>query len=424
MAERRYGWAVGISSREEFERYFRVEGFAMAIKLIGIKELIPGMYVAEIKCGLKERMRIGDTKNFIIDTQNEIDLIAKQGIQHLSIDTEKGLDVPGEPEEGRNKAEFENYREPRSLEEELRDARIILSKASTTLENSIKEIRAGGKIKMEPVKQLLEEIYSSVNENKDALVTVCRKKKKGGYTLEHSVSHCALMMAFGRTMGMDKNALLDLGLGGLFHDIGTIQIPDDILQKPGKLTVEELDVIKKHPLWGGEIMIDSGAFPEKAISIAMEHHERYDGTGYPYQLAGNDISVVGQMAAIADVYDASISIRPYGVAEDPCQAIKNLYLGAGKQFHADMVQQFIKTIGIYPVGTLALLESDRLGIVIKQNKNLTQPVVRIVYDLKTNCYLPPKDVDLSHVSGAGDKVVGAEPPDKWKIYPGRFMFAE
>jgi len=390
----------------------------MARKLITIEQLIPGMYIAEIKCGLRERMRIGDTKNFIIETQNEINLIAKQGIKDLYIDPEKGPDVYEEPDE------LEAPREPRSLEEELRDARIILSKASATLENSINEIRSGGKIKMEPIKLLLEEIYRSVNENKDAIVTVCRKKKKDGYTLEHSVSHCALMMAFGQTMGMDKDALLDVGLGGLFHDIGTIRIPDEILQKPGKLTPGELDVIKRHPLWGGEIMIDSGTFPEKAISIAMEHHERYDGTGYPYQLAGSDISVVGQMASIADVYDASISIRPYGAAEDPCQVIRNLYQGAGKLFHMDMVQQFIKTIGIYPVGTLARLESDKLGIVIKQTKNLTQPVVRIVYDLKTNCYLPPKDVDLSSDSGKGDKVAEAESPDKWKIYPGRFMFTE
>lgn len=396
----------------------------MARKLIKIEELIPGMYIDEIKCGLKERMRIGETRDFIISSKNEIALIAKQGIKSLFIDPEKGLDVSSEAEEMGERLENEVSRESRSLENELQDARIILSKASATLENSIKEIRSGGKIKMEPVKLLLEEIYSSVNENKDAIVTVCRKKKKDGYVVERSVSHCALMMAFGQTMGMDKDALLDVGLGGLFHDIGTIRIPDAILDKPGKLTPEELDIVKKHPLWGGEIMIDSGAFPEKAISIAMEHHERYDGTGYPYQLAGNDISVVGQMAAIADVYDASISIRPYGKAGDPCQVIKNLYQGAGKLFHMDMVQQFIKTIGIYPVGTLARLESDKLGIVIKQTKNLTQPIVRIVYDLKYDCYLPPKDTDLSRVSGRGDKVLEAEPPEKWKIDPFRFLFPE
>ncbi len=397
----------------------------MAKKLITIDQLIPGMYIDEIKCGLRERMRIGDIKNFIIETQNEIDLIARQGIKDLYIDPEKGPDVYEESNED-ELAQLENeaFREPRPLEEELNDARIILGKASKTLKNSINEIRSGGKVTMEPVKLLLEEIYNSVNENKDAIVTVCRKKKKDGYTLEHSVSHCALMMSFGQTMGMDKDALLDVGLGGLFHDVGTIRIPDSILKKPGKLTPEELDVIKKHPLWGGEIMIASGNFPEKAISIAMEHHERYDGTGYPYQLAGNDISVIGQMASIADVYDASISIRPYGTAEDPCQVIKNLFQGADKLFRMDMVQQFIKTIGIYPVGTLARLESDKLGIVIKQNKNLTQPVVRVVYDLKKNSYMPPKDIDLSRAGDRGDKVVEAESPEKWKIFPGRFMFAD
>lgn len=397
----------------------------MARKLITIEQLIPGMYIDEIKCGLRERMRLGETRNFIIESANEIALIAKQGIKHLYIDPEKGLDVyEGSEEDELAQVENEAFREPRSLEIELRDAKVILGKASNTLKDSINEIRSGGKITMEPVKSLLEEIYNSVNENKDAIVTVCRKKKMDGYVLEHSVSHCALMMAIGQTMGMAKDELLVLGLGGLFHDIGKIRIPEGILKKPGKLSPEELDIVKKHPLWGGEIMIASGNFPEKAISIAMEHHERYDGTGYPYQLAGNDISVIGQMAAIADVYDASISIRPYGTAGDPCQVIKNLFQGAGKLFHMDMVQQFIKTIGIYPVGTLARLESGKLGIVIKQNKNLTQPVVRVVYDLKNNSYMPPKDIDLSHAGDREDKVVEAESPEKWKIYPGRFMFAD
>ena len=171
-------------------------------------------------------------------------------------------------------------------------------------------------------------------------------------------------------------------------------------------------------------MKDSGAFPESAIAVAMEHHERFDGTGYPYQLKENEISLFGQMASIVDVYDASISIRPYGIAGDPCLVIKNLYKGAGKLFQKDMVQQFIKTIGIYPVGTLARLESDKLGIVIKQTKNLTQPIVRVVFDLKHNCYLPPNDVDLSKVSGKGDKVVEAESPEKWNIDPFRFIFPE
>lgn len=401
----------------------------MARKQINIEELVPGMYIDEIVCGIRERSRIGETKNFIITSKNEISLIAKQGIRTLYIDPDKSEIYPDEVDEGRNKAELtrlknEAPQEPKSLEDELYEARTILRKTSTALENAFNDARSGNKIKTEPLKPLLEDIFNSVSGNKDAIVTVCRKKSKNGYALEHAVSHAALMMAFGQTMEMDKETLIDFGLGSLFIDIGNIRIPNSILKKPAKLTPEELEIVKKHTLFGAEIMIDAGTFPEKAISIVMEHHERYDGTGYPYQLAGNDISLAGQMASIADVYDASISIRPYGIAGDPCQVIKNLYKEAGKQFQMDMVQQFIKTIGIYPVGTLARLESDKLGIVIKQTKNLTRPIVRIVYDLRHNCYLPPKDTDLSRVSGKGDKVIEAESPEKWKIDPFRFIFPE
>jgi len=406
----------------------------MAKKLIKIKDLIPGMYVDEINCSLKDRDRIGETKHFLVISKNEIDRFIALGIQELYINPEKGLDYCSEEEE-RKKANIaiaelarlknaQNAQEPKPLEDELYDARMLAKKARGVLENAIKSYQAGEKIMTDTAIPLLDEIFRSVSENKDAIVTICRKKQKGGYTLEHSVSHCALMMAFGQTLGMDKEALLDLGLGGLFHDIGKIKIPDAILNKPGKLTPQELGAVKKHPLWGGELIKASGAFPEKALAVVMEHHERLDGTGYPYQLKEHEISLFGQMASIVDVFDASTSIRPYGAATDPCLAIKGLFEGAGKLFHKELVQQFIKTIGLYPVGTLARLESNKLGIVIRQTKSLTQPMTRIIYDLKHNSYLPPQDVDLSQVRGKGDKVVGSESPAKWNIDPFRYIFPE
>lgn len=406
----------------------------MTKKLIKIKDLVPGMYIEEINCSLKEREIIGETRNFLVLSKNEIERFAAWGIRELYINPEKGLDHLDEDEERKkaNSAAIElarlrnaqNPQEPKSLEDEFYEARLLMRKARAELENAIKAIQSGEKIKTDTVKPLLEEIFKSVTENKDAIVTVCRKKPKGGYALEHSVSHCALMMAFGQALEMEKEALLDLGLGGLFHDIGNIKIPHAILNKPGKLTPQEMGAIKKHPLWGSELVKEAGDFPERAMAVILEHHERLDGTGYPYQLKEHEISLFGQMASIVDVFDASTSIRPYGAATDPCLAIKGLFAGAGTLFHKELVQQFIKMIGIYPVGTLARLESNKLAIVIRQSKSLSQPVVRIIYDLKHNCYLPPQDVDLSRIIGKEDKVVASESPKKWKIDPFRFIFPE
>lgn len=141
-------------------------------------------------------------------------------------------------------------------------------------------------------------------------------------------------------------------------------------------------------------------------------------------LKDNEISLFGQMASIVDVYDASISIRSYSTAADPCVVIRQLYEKAGKLFRKELVQQFIKVIGVYPVGTLARLESNKLAIVIRQTQSLTQPVVRIVFDLKHNCFIPPVDIDLSRPRAIMDKVTGHESPENWKINPFSFMSPE
>lgn len=407
----------------------------MTRKLIKIGHLAPGMYVDSINCSAQERARIGETSNFLILSQREIDRLVSLGVRELHINTEKGLDVGDDDalrvrvdlarmRNTQNEQTPQSVQRPKSLADELYDAKVLLAKTSTELESTIRKLLAGEPIDIGPFWPLLDEIYLSVSANKDAIVTACRKKKKDGYALEHSVSHCALMMAFGQTLGMDKSSVLELGLGGLFHDIGKIRVPAAILNKPGKLTDAELTVARHHAAWGGEFLRNVADFPEKAMAVVMEHHERIDGTGYPRQLKEHEISLFGQMASIVDVYDACISIRAYGAATDPCLVIRQLFEKVGTLFHQELVQHFIKTIGIFPVGTLARLESNKLAIVIRQTKSLTQPMVRIVYDLKQNCYLPPEDVDLSRPRPKMDKVVGHESPGKWDIDPFRFISPE
>lgn len=407
----------------------------MSRKLIKIKDLIPGMYVDRIDCGAQERARIGETTHFLIVSPSEIKRLTSLGVTELYIDTEKGLDVADEEEQRReaNKAvaslarmrNAQQAQKPKSLSDELYDARALLNKTSQQLENVIRGLLVGEHIDIAIFHPLLEEIYKSVEDNRDAIVLVCRKKKKkDGYEIEHAVSHCALMMAFAQTLGIERASVLELGLGALFYDIGKIRVPAAILNKPGKLTEAEMAIAQKHVEWGAELLKNISGFPEKALAVVTEHHERIDGTGYPNRLKNNEISLFGQMASIVDVYDACISVRSYGSAVDPCLVIRQLFEKAGKQFHKELVERFIKTIGIFPVGTLTRLESNKLAIVIRQTKSLTQPMVRIVYDLKQGCYIPPEDVDLSKPRPKMDKVIGHEPPEKWQIDPFRFISPE
>ncbi len=406
----------------------------MTRKIIKIKDLVAGMYIDELICGPQASSHVDEKRNFLVLSINEVAKLKALGIQELYINPEKGLDHFDEEEERRkdnmvavNLARLKNAQSVqivKTLADELYDARLLLAKASTELESKIGDLRAGRKISIDSIWPLLDDIYHSVSENKDAIVTVCRKKKKGGYALEHSISQCALMMAFGQMLQMEKEAVLDLGMGGLFQDVGNIRVPGAILRKPGKLTEEEMFIIRKHPIWGSEFFREVENFPERAMAVILEHHERIDGTGYPNQLKEGEISLFGQMASIVDVYDACISVRSYGAATDPCLVIRQLYEKAGKQFHMELVQQFIKIIGIYPVGTLARLESNKLAIVIRQTQSLTQPLVRIVFDLRNNCFLPPQDLDLSRRRTKMDKILGHESPEKWKINPFSFMSHE
>jgi HD-GYP domain-containing protein (c-di-GMP phosphodiesterase class II) len=164
--------------------------------------------------------------------------------------------------------------------------------------------------------------------------------------------------------------------------------------------------------------------PKIAFDPVEMHHERFDGSGYPQGLKGTEISQIGRMAAIIDVYDAITTDRCYGKLLSPADAVRKLFEWSKFHFDPVLVQSFVRSVGIYPVGSLVRLESGRLGIVVEQRENsLLTPVVRVMFDTKRNYYLPPEDVDLSKRLGAGgaDRIISHESPGEWKIDIPRFL---
>jgi HD-GYP domain-containing protein (c-di-GMP phosphodiesterase class II) len=235
---------------------------------------------------------------------------------------------------------------------------------------------------------------------------------------------CTLLVAFCRSRELDGESLYQAGLGGLLHDTGKALVPDHILNKPGRLTDAEFAIVKKHPRDGYEILRQTAGIGPIPLDITLHHHERLDGSGYPEQLIAADISELAQMAAIVDVYDAITADRVYHKGIPAAEALRKIYEWSKFQFNPVLVQEFMRCVGIYPVGTLVLLESGRLAVVVEPHEtSLLTPKVNVFFNTRSQAYIQPQTVDLARGLGfgGGDRIVRHESPAKWQVDPVRFL---
>jgi HD-GYP domain-containing protein (c-di-GMP phosphodiesterase class II) len=223
---------------------------------------------------------------------------------------------------------------------------------------------------------------------------------------------------------MDDDTIYQAGLGGLLHDTGKALVPDTILNKQGRLTDEEFDIIKRHPRDGYDILLKTPEIGAIPLDITLHHHERRDGSGYPDKQDEGRISELVQMAAIVDVYDAITSDRCYHKGMPAAEALRKIYEWSKFHFNPTLAQEFMRCVGIYPVGTLVLLESGRLGVVIEPHEtSLLTPKVNVFFSTKNQTYIKPHTLDLSKPLGlgGGDKILRHESAEKWNVNPLRFM---
>ncbi len=402
-------------------------------KKIEVSKLEPGMFICDFSCGWLQHPFL--SKTIKIKDSKTIEKIVKYGIQNVYIDTSRGTDIADAPTEKEVMDEisieinevikFEKESiEPVPVQEEIIRAKKIKKEAKQTVCKVMEDIRMGKQLEIEKVDHVVDQMVASIFRNKNALITLGRLKTIDDYTFFHSLSVGIILISFGKHLGYDQKTVKAIGIAGILHDIGKMKIPAEILTKPGRLTENEFNMIKGHVEHGRTILEQTPGINKTAIQIAYEHHERMDGTGYPCNLKGGEISQLGQMAAIADVYDAITSNRCYHKATEPTDALKKLFEWSEHYFSRELVQQFIRCVGIYPVGTLVRLESGLLGIILAhENNSLLQPVIRIVYNTKRNKYISPYDVDLSVASTnkTNDKILNYELPDRWNIYPEAYL---
>jgi putative nucleotidyltransferase with HDIG domain len=385
------------------------------IKKIATSELLVGMYIHEL-CGnwidhpfWKER--------FVLSDPQDIVRIQRSAISAVMIDTDKGRDVLVQnvcelpaPVDEPDPAPAKRV----AMDEEMSRAYIICTRAKAAVTSMFNNARMGLAINTEESEALVEEIANSVIRNPHALISLSRLKSSDEYTYMHSVAVCALMMALARQLDLPDSWVREAGIAGLMHDIGKMTIGSDILNKPGRLTDPEYAAMRLHPEGGVKILQQSGVLHAAAFDVCLHHHEKFDGSGYPFGLQGEQISLLSRMAAICDVYDAITSERPYKKAWGPAHSIREMASWAG-HFDEQVFQAFVRTVGIYPIGALVRLQSQRIGVVVDQDeKSLLKPKVMMLLSARTKMQLERKVVDLSRF-GEEDKIIRIESAKDWNL---------
>lgn len=393
-------------------------------KRITVEDLRTGMHVVEM-CGAWIDHPFWRSR-FVLQSEADIQELRGSNIREVIIDTAQGHDVappPGDPPAPTAQppavdadpvagatSRCATGRVPLGAEVE-RAARLYRA-ARPKVVSMFQEARLGRAIDANRAAELVEEIGASVARNPDALISLARLKTSDEYTFMHSVAVCALMTALARQLALDEESVRQAGLAGLMHDIGKAKIANEILNKPGSLTDAEFTRVRKHPDLGYSMLADGGAHGEIVLDVVLHHHERVDGTGYPHALRSDRISRFARMGAVCDVYDAITSNRPYKAGWTPAESIRKMAGWCHTHFDDAIFQAFVKSIGIYPVGSLVKMESGRLAIVVEQNAHsLLAPVVKVFFSTRSGLHITPERVDLARSSS--DRIVGYEDPADW-----------
>lgn len=407
------------------------------LKRVDIEHVEVGMYVERLDRPWIETPFLFHKQK--IKDASTIDKFKKHKIRFVYINAEKGIDskkgiseseINQEIEKEFQKLEPELNEDPTVAvvvyEKEVVKATQIKDQAKGMIKGLMQEARLGKNIDSRPVSDMAEQMVDSVIRNVDALSSLSRLKDFDDYTFMHCVNVAVLSITLGRYAGFSRSEMVDLGSGALLHDIGKMRVPQEILNKPERLTKEEFEAMKLHVTFSKEILDHTENITPTAINIAYQHHERYDGSGYPEKLTGDQITISGQIGSIVDVYDAITSDRVYHKGMRPYEALRKIFEWAEFHFNKELVESFVRCLGIYPVGTLIRLNTDQLAVV-KQivHSNILLPVIVVVYDTIRDGYLQPRVIEMGKYNEEHPNhpltIKKVEDAKKWMINPERFL---
>jgi len=295
----------------------------------------------------------------------------------------------------KNRIREVEYTDECETEVEIPIARAALEDALEKHTDLIKAIKQGAKLDMKIVRALIEPLIESILRNPDAMIWLSQLREYDGSLYSHAVDNCILAIAFARHMGLPQDDMQNLAVGILLFDIGLVNVDEKLLQKKTRLTDDEFLIVKKHVDEGLDYLKLVDGVHEDSLNTVLTHHERFDGNGYPNKLYGMQIPVFGRMAGIIDCYQAMISKRSYSDAISAHTALQKIYNWRNKYFQDELVEQFLRCLGVYPTGSLLEMNSGEVGIVLSQNRERhIKPKIMLLLDQDKDAYRNFKVIDL------------------------------
>lgn len=403
------------------------------LKKISSNELMLGMYVERLGRSWLENPFW--KRSFLLESPADLERIRAARLNEVWIDTVRGLappepvavaapPVPAADAAGTEAAvpavsvsvAVAHVAPALSREAEMAHARRLLERTRQAVQTMFDEARMGKALAVGQAYELVDDIASSVLRGGGVLLGLARLKTADNYTYMHSVAVCALMTALARELELAPEQVRSAGLAGLLHDIGKMAVPSSILNKPGSLSDAEFSSVRAHPAAGHRMLLEVDEIDPVALDVCLHHHEKLDGSGYPKGLCGEEISLYARMGAICDVYDAITSNRPYKQGWCPAESLRRMAAWRGGHLDATLFAAFVKCLGIYPLGTLVRLQSERLAVVVGQaaGKTLTSPTVRVFFSIRAGTCIVPSVIDLA-APGCQERIISTESAAQWGL---------
>jgi HD-GYP domain-containing protein (c-di-GMP phosphodiesterase class II) len=372
------------------------------VRKIPISELKVGMRVVDMGQAWIERPFLFCEAG-VITSDRQIKAIRDEGYLELFVE------APGADFGGQSQAEPAVATGP-----ELAEAKALYAQSLRLARDIFRDAKLGRPVNHKEASLLIEAMVASVTNRPEAMASLIKLKTHDEYTFGHCVNVAVLVVIFGHYLGHGPGELHGLGLAGIYHDLGKTKVPTEILNKPGRLTEGEFRIIKRHPAYGADILESQGILNQEVLSTIRQHHEKYNGLGYPLGLKGDAKRLEAQMLSMADVYDALTSDRPYSKAALPNTAMRVMFNLRDMDLPADLIDKFIKCLGIYPVGSLVRLNNGAVAVICQGNtRDPLHPKVNIILD-KNLRRRPHQTLDLSspkvQAMGPGFDIAGPVDP--------------
>ena len=375
-----------------------------SLKEISISELVPGMFVESI-AAQKGNLQVASRGK--VTDKKIVASLKKRGVtavvidpskQFIPADAEAPVESPKEeadPVEPVVEAPKKPVEKKVSFDQEVSVANKLHKKGKSIQKQLLGSVAKGLPMDISVPEEFSKNLVGSIDRNPNALLCLTKIREKDDYLLEHSLNVAILLANFAQYIGLEEEIVQELAMSGFLHDIGKIKIPDEILHKPGRLTDMEMNIMRDHVFYGIQAL-EEMQIPERMIRTVGEHHERLDGYGYPEGSRADEISFYGRMISIVDVYDALTADRCYKAGMPSQKALQILLKDTPDKYDRELVQKFIKCIGIYPVGSLVKLSDSTIAMVVKHNEDAPlKPLVKVFYSIKGSHYLAPEDINLA-----------------------------